>query len=100
MLLRGFVGRAGDESAVELSDSELEKIVLSDLRQTMKIDQDPLFTVVTRWKKASPQYMVGHKERVAKAKKEIQEQFPMIKLAGSSMKDLGCQIVLIKEKLQ
>jgi len=89
VLLRGFVGRAGDESAVELSDSELEKIVLSDLRQTMKIDQDPLFTVVTRWKKASPQYMVGHKERVAKAKKEIQEQFPMIKLAGSSYEGLG-----------
>lgn len=89
VLLRGFVGRAGDESAVELSDSELEKVVLSDLRQTMKIDQDPLFTVVTRWRNASPQYMVGHKERVAKAKKEIQEQFPMIKLAGSSYEGLG-----------
>lgn len=89
VLLRGFVGRAGDESAVELSDSELEKVVLSDLRQTMKIDQDPLFTVVTRWKNASPQYMVGHKERVANAKKEIHEQFPMIKLAGSSYEGLG-----------
>lgn len=89
VLLRGFVGRAGDESAVELSDCELEKVVLSDLRQTMKIEQDPLFTVVTRWKNASPQYMVGHKDRVAKAKKEIQQQFPMIKLAGSSYEGLG-----------
>lgn len=89
VLLRGFVGRPGDESAVELSDSELEKVVLSDLRKTMKIDQNPLFSVVTRWKNASPQYMVGHKEKVAKAKKEIQEQFPMIKLAGSSYEGLG-----------
>ncbi|MDX1770382.1 MAG: protoporphyrinogen oxidase, partial [Planococcaceae bacterium] len=89
VLLRGFVGRPGDESTVELSDSELEKIVLSDLKQTMKIKEDPLFTVVTRWKKASPQYMVGHKERVAKAKKELHEHFPMIKLAGSSYEGLG-----------
>lgn len=89
VLLRGFVGRPGDESTVELSDSELEKIVLSDLKQTMKIKEDPLFTVVTRWKKASPQYMVGHKERVAKAKKELEEHFPMIKLAGSSYEGLG-----------
>lgn len=89
VLLRGFVGRAGDESAVELSDSELEKVVLSDLRQTMKIEQDPLFTVVTRWKNASPQYMVGHKDRVIKTKNEIQQQFPMIKLAGSSYEGLG-----------
>ena len=33
--------------------------------------------------------MVGHRERVANAKKEIQEQFPMIKLAGSSYEGLG-----------
>lgn len=89
VLLRGFVGRAGDESAVELSDSELEKIVLADLRKTININQEPLFSVVTRWKNASPQYVVGHKERVAKAKKEIKEQFPMIKLAGSSYEGLG-----------
>ncbi|MBU0906015.1 MAG: protoporphyrinogen oxidase, partial [Firmicutes bacterium] len=37
----------------------------------------------------SPQYMVGHKERVAKAKKELKEHFPMIKLAGSSYEGLG-----------
>lgn len=89
VLIRGFVGRPGDESAVELSDSELEKVVLSDLRKTIKIDQNPIFSVVTRWKNASPQYVVGHKERVANLKKEIQEYFPMIQLAGSSYDGLG-----------
>jgi oxygen-dependent protoporphyrinogen oxidase len=89
VLIRGFVGRPGDESAVELSDSELEKVVLSDLRKTIKIDRNPIFSVVTRWKNASPQYVVGHRERVAKSKKEIQEHFPMIQLAGSSYEGLG-----------
>ncbi|MGB5947614.1 MAG: protoporphyrinogen oxidase, partial [Paenisporosarcina sp.] len=32
---------------------------------------------------------VGHRERVAKSKKEIQEHFPMIQLAGSSYEGLG-----------
>ncbi|WP_075619885.1 protoporphyrinogen oxidase [Paenisporosarcina indica] len=89
VLLRGYVGRAGDESVVELSDSELEKVVLADLRKTTKIDGDPLFTVVTRWKKASPQYVVGHKERIAKVKQEVQQAFPMVKIAGSSFEGLG-----------
>jgi len=89
VLLRGYVGRAGDESVVELSDNELEKLVLADLRKTTKIEGDPLFTVVTRWKNASPQYVVGHKERIAKVKQEVYEAFPMIKMAGSSLEGLG-----------
>ncbi|WP_019414500.1 protoporphyrinogen oxidase [Paenisporosarcina sp. TG20] len=89
VLLRGYVGRAGDESVVDLSDSEIEKVVLADLRKTTKIEGDPLFTVVTRWKEAMPQYIVGHKERIAKAKQEVHETFPMVKLAGSSLEGLG-----------
>jgi oxygen-dependent protoporphyrinogen oxidase len=89
VLLRGYVGRAGDEAIVDLSDSEIEKVVLADLRKTTKIEGDPLFTVVTRWKKAMPQYVVGHKERIAKAKQEVHDQFPMVKMAGSSLEGLG-----------
>jgi oxygen-dependent protoporphyrinogen oxidase len=89
VLLRGYVGRAGDEAVVDLSDSEIEKVVLADLRKTTKIEGDPLFTVVTRWKKAMPQYIVGHKERIAKAKQEVHDQFPMVKMAGSSLEGLG-----------
>jgi oxygen-dependent protoporphyrinogen oxidase len=89
VLLRGYVGRAGDEAVVDLSDSEIEKVVLTDLRKTTKIAGDPLFTVVTRWKEAMPQYVVGHKERIIKAKQEINQAFPMVKIAGSSYLGLG-----------
>lgn len=89
VLLRGYVGRAGDEAVVDLSDSEIEKVVLADLRKTTKIDGNPLFTIVTRWKQAMPQYVVGHKESIAAAKQEVHEAFPMVKLAGSSLEGLG-----------
>ena len=89
VLLRSFVGRSGDEAVVELSDSEIEQIVLTDLRKVSKIEGNPLFTVVTRYKEARPQYVVGHKVRVEKAKNELQEQFPMIKIAGSAYEGAG-----------
>jgi protoporphyrinogen/coproporphyrinogen III oxidase len=83
-LLRAYVGRVGDEAVVDLSDKEIEKIVLADLRKTMEIEGNPDFTVVSRWKEAMPQYVVGHKERIAEAKTELEKEFPMVQVAGSS----------------
>ncbi|WP_367281431.1 protoporphyrinogen oxidase [Planococcus shixiaomingii] len=83
-LLRAYIGRVGDEAVVDLSDHEIEKIVLADLRKTMQIEGNPDFTVVTRWSQAMPQYVVGHKERVAEAKMELEKEFPMVQVVGSS----------------
>ncbi|WP_370455153.1 protoporphyrinogen oxidase [Planomicrobium sp. CPCC 101079] len=83
-LLRAFLGRVGDEAVVDLADHEIEKIVLADLRKTMRIDGNPDFTVVSRWKEAMPQYVVGHKQRVAEAKRGLEKEFPMVQVAGSS----------------
>lgn len=89
VLLRSFVGKSGDESIVELPDHEIEKIVLNDLRKVIQITGDPEFTVVTRYQKAMPQYLVGHKERLQKARQELIEQFPMVQLAGASFEGSG-----------
>ena len=69
VLLRCYVGRAGEEVVVDLSDDEIVKIVLDDLAKTMNITMDPELVVVSRWNDAMPQYTVGHKERMAKATK-------------------------------
>jgi oxygen-dependent protoporphyrinogen oxidase len=89
VLLRCYVGRAGDETVVDLSDSELEKIVLEDLNKTMNISMKPDFTIVTRWKNAMPQYAVGHIERMEKIKQSTQKELPGLFLAGSSYEGLG-----------
>ncbi|MFE6168510.1 protoporphyrinogen oxidase [Viridibacillus arvi] len=83
-LLEVYVGRSGDEAIVELSDSEIEKIVLQDLNRVIPLKGSPLFTVVSRWKEAMPQYKVGHAQRVELAKQELNEHFPTMKLVGSS----------------
>lgn len=89
VLIRAFVGRVGDEAIVELPDAEIEKIVLSDLGEVMNITGKPDFTVITRWKKDRPQYRVGHKQRIASARAELESKFPQVKLAGASYNGVG-----------
>jgi len=89
VLIRSYVGRSGDESIVSLSDSDIEKIVLTDLRKVMDIKDNPEFTIVSRWKEAMPQYVVGHRDRLEAARVEITKQFPNVKLAGASYEGVG-----------
>lgn len=88
-LVRCFVGRPDDQSVVDLPDDEIEKIVLKDLRKTMKITARPEFSVVSRWKNAMPQYTVGHLERVARVRQKTGELLPGVFLAGSSYEGIG-----------
>ncbi len=89
VLLRCYVGRAGEETVVDLSDEEIERIVLADLKRTMDLTAKPNFTIVTRWKQAMPQYTVGHKERIDKIKADFQHNMPGVFIAGSSFEGLG-----------
>ncbi|MFD1707341.1 protoporphyrinogen oxidase [Siminovitchia sediminis] len=89
VLLRCYVGRAGDETVVDLSDEEIEKIVLTDLNRIMKLTAKPNFTVITRWKQAMPQYIVGHKERIQQIKSNLHRNMPGVFIAGSSYEGIG-----------
>lgn len=88
-LLRCYVGRAGDEAVVDLPDDEINKIVLDDLRKTMNITAEPEFSIITRWNNAMPQYTVGHKQRIEKLKKDLEDELPGIFVAGGSYEGLG-----------
>ncbi|GMB08819.1 oxygen-dependent protoporphyrinogen oxidase [Thermolongibacillus altinsuensis] len=89
VLLRCYVGRAGDEAIVEQTDEEIVKVVMDDLNKIMNITQKPEFFVVTRWKQSMPQYIVGHRERMERVKEQMNEQLPGVFLAGSSYEGLG-----------
>lgn len=88
-LLRVYIGRVGDESIVELSDSEIEKIVIQDLQKVIELQDKPLFTVVARWKQSMPQYTVGHEKRLKFLKEQFQSQFPQVQLIGSSYEGIS-----------
>ncbi|MEH6944074.1 protoporphyrinogen oxidase [Bacillus sp. JJ722] len=88
-LLRCYVGRPNDSKIVDLSNKDIEKIVLNDLNKTMNITEQPEFTVISRWKEAMPQYTVGHKERIEQLKKDLNESLPGVIFSGSSYEGLG-----------
>lgn len=89
ILLRSYVGKPNDQEIVHLSDDEITEIVLSDLRKIMKIKQDPLFKVVTRFKNAMPQYTVGHRERIETLRNYAAENLQGVLLAGASFSGVG-----------
>ncbi|ENH95587.1 protoporphyrinogen oxidase [Gracilibacillus halophilus YIM-C55.5] len=88
-LLRCYVGKPGDEDVVHLSDEELKRIVLHDLNKVMDIEGDPLFSVVTRWHDAMPQYRVGHKQMVDTLEDHLRTVFPGVFVAGNSYRGIG-----------
>ncbi|WP_156431355.1 protoporphyrinogen oxidase [Bacillus sp. FJAT-29814] len=88
-LLRCYVGRAGDETIVDLSDDQIIKIVLDDLNKTMDITMNPEFAIVSRWKNAMPQYTVGHKQRMAEILEAMNRELPGVFLAGASYGGVG-----------
>jgi oxygen-dependent protoporphyrinogen oxidase len=87
-LVRGFVGRAGREEAVELSDAEIIQLVCRELAESLGLDAEPIDALVFRWRRALPQYVLGHVDRV----KEIEERvsrLPGMVLAGAAYRGVG-----------
>jgi oxygen-dependent protoporphyrinogen oxidase len=89
VLLRCYVGRAADQSIVYQSDEEILATVLRDLNKVMNISAEPDFYYITRWKKAMPQYTVGHQERIESVQKQFQAEAPGVFLTGASYEGVG-----------
>lgn len=89
VLLRCYVGKAGDEAVVDLSDEEIVRIVLEDLNRIMDVEGLPEFSIVSRWKRAMPQYTVGHKTTIETIYDQLEHTMPGLFLAGSSYEGLG-----------
>jgi oxygen-dependent protoporphyrinogen oxidase len=65
-LLINFIGGATDPEIATLDKEEIAQIVHRDLRQTLlREDKDPKVLTVRLWKRAIPQYNVGHAQRLA-----------------------------------
>ena len=86
VLLRVFVGGHGREEDVERSDAELVALARTDLAAIMGIHAHPVLTRVFRWRGSSPQYEVGHLDRVAR----LRALCPAwVQLAGCAYEGVG-----------
>ena len=87
-VLRVFLGGARDAQELELGEREIVELVRRELREILKIEAEPRFARVYKWRNAMPQYEVGHLLRVASLEMHMQ-RFPGLHLTGNAYHGIG-----------
>ncbi|GAA5114098.1 protoporphyrinogen oxidase [Haloechinothrix salitolerans] len=88
VLLRGSVGRFGEQGTLRATDDELIRRVRADLAELTGITAQPVAATVCRWGGGLPQYGVGHLERVARVERDV-AALGRIALAGATWHGVG-----------
>jgi oxygen-dependent protoporphyrinogen oxidase len=88
VLLRAFLGGAMHPHVYAMSDDELRRAVLQDLRELIGTTGEPLFSELYRWPDSMPQYPVGHLDRVARIRRRVAAH-PGLFVAGNAFGGVG-----------
>ncbi len=88
VLLRLFIGRAGQDDVVNEPRDTLVDLARQEVAVTMGARGKPLLARVTAWPNALPQYNVGHLDRITQIEAAV-ARIPGLALAGASYKGVG-----------
>lgn len=88
VLLRAFVGRAGGVDGADLDDETVIRLARDEFREILGITVPPRRAWIARWKAGSPQYTVGHLDRVARIERLLATH-PGLAIAGCSYHGVG-----------
>jgi len=88
VLLRGFLGGGRDPHRLDAADDELVRSAQEELTDLLGISGSPLFSRLHRWTRRSPQYEVGHLNRVANIERRLLA-LPGLFITGSGFKAIG-----------
>jgi protoporphyrinogen/coproporphyrinogen III oxidase len=84
VLWRALCGGWHRGDVVDWPDDRLLAAVQSEIRLATGVDAQPTFTHIVRWRRAIPQYLLGHPERVAAIEARA-AQFPGLILGGNAL---------------
>jgi len=84
-LLTSFVGGTTDPAAAKLNPEELASLVHREISPLLSIRSEPVFSNVTIWPGALPQYNLGHSDRLAAVAK-LCSRFPGLWLTGNYLR--------------
>jgi oxygen-dependent protoporphyrinogen oxidase len=87
-LLRCFLGGARDEAVLSLSDDDLLAAVGDELKRIVKLNANPIFARVYRWRGAMAQYESGHLARVERIEKRVAD-IQRLAIAGNAFHGIG-----------
>ena len=81
-LLTSFLGGATNPAVLQKSPDEMVNLVHSEVAPLLTIRNQPVFSSVTIWPRALPQYNLGHIARLAAVEK-LRANFPGLHFAGN-----------------
>ena len=87
-LVRGFVGRAGQEAVLERDDEGLADLLRGELSTVLGITAEPVLRRVVRWDRGMPQYTLGHRDRIAIIERAL-TRHPRLAIAGNAFSGVG-----------
>ncbi len=93
VLWRALCGGELRPEMVDLDDETLVRRVHAEMRATMKVTGDPVFTQVVRWPRAIPQYHLGHLDRVARIDAAV-ARLPGLFVTGNAFKGVAMNDVV------
>jgi protoporphyrinogen/coproporphyrinogen III oxidase len=82
VLLTSFVGGATNPTIVQKSPDQLVSLVHREISPLLAIQNAPVFSNVTVWPSAIPQYQLGHTARLAEVER-LRAAFPGLHFAGN-----------------
>jgi oxygen-dependent protoporphyrinogen oxidase len=88
VLIRFFLGRAGQEEIVNADDAALVGVAREELARLLDVTMEPSLTRVFRWPRGMPQYHVGHLARLDRIER-LASRLPGLLLAGSAYRGIG-----------
>jgi len=84
-LLTSFVGGTTDPAAAKLQPEELVALVHREISAPLSMKKEPVFSNVTIWLRALPQYNLGHGDRLT-AVANLCSRFPGLWLTGNYLR--------------
>jgi oxygen-dependent protoporphyrinogen oxidase len=84
-LLTSFVGGATDPAAAMLEPQELVSLIHGEISPLLCITGEPVFSNITIWPRALPQYNLGHAGCLARIE-QLRAQFPGLWLVGNYLR--------------
>ena len=88
IMLRSMMGGATTPEAIGLSDAEVKKRTMGELKKIMGISAEPDFVRIFRHQRAIPQYVVGHADRLAAIDEQLKAHTGLI-LTGNAFFGIG-----------
>jgi oxygen-dependent protoporphyrinogen oxidase len=88
VILRAFVGGGLYQEAFDVDDKTLEKNVLEELNQILRMDARPIHVQIRRYRKSMPQYETGHLEKIRRIDQSL-TNIPGLYLTGNAYEGIG-----------